>query len=78
MESAVKIILEMAREKLDNGSYVPSLRLMIARDLKGIKSAVSEGFLQKEVQPCLEEMEKDADPDVSEYAKESLAEIRAM
>uniref|UniRef100_A0A7S3EVC3 TOG domain-containing protein n=1 Tax=Haptolina ericina TaxID=156174 RepID=A0A7S3EVC3_9EUKA len=78
VESAVKIILEMAREKLDNGSYVPSLRLMIARDLKGIKSAVSEGFLQKEVQPCLEEMEKDADPDVSEYAKESLAEIRAM
>ena len=33
------------------------------------------GFLQKELLPCLDEMQKDADPDVSSFAKSSLALI---
>lgn len=75
LESKLGLVFEMAREKLDDVNYVPSLRLMIARDLPKVASFVSSGFLQKELLPCLEELQKDKDPDVHAFSKSSLAAI---
>ncbi|KAL1511679.1 hypothetical protein AB1Y20_004969 [Prymnesium parvum] len=77
LESKLGLVFEMAREKLENGNYVPSLRLMIARDLWKVSSHVSSAFLQKELLPLLEEMQKDEDPDVRAFAKSSQATITA-
>jgi len=74
VDKKTDIILDMAKETLENGSYVPSLRSMIARDLPGLARSVSKGTLQK-VKDCLAVMEKDADPDVSGFAKESSAKL---
>lgn len=73
VESKLELVFEMAREKVDNVNYVPSLRLMIARDLPKTANFVSADFLQSGVIPCLDEMLKDEDPDVRAFAKSSLA-----
>ena len=54
--------------KLDNGNYVPSLRLMIARDLALVgpyfKSEKGQKFKSSDLVDCLTKLERDEDPDV--------------
>lgn len=78
LEKRLGDVIKMAKEKLDNGSYVPSLRLMIARDLPFAARHVSSAFLASELTPCLDEMLKDEDPDVRAFAKDSLEKLASM
>ena len=64
----LKLVIDMAEEKLDNGNYVPSLRLMIARDLALVgpyfKSEKGQKFKSSDLVDCLTKLERDEDPDV--------------
>jgi len=71
-DDSLKIVLDMAAEKLDNGKYVPSLRAMIARDLP---DAAKNASIKADIRKTLETMTADEDPDVKNYAKSSLSAI---
>ena len=72
VDESLKIVLDMAAEKLDNGKYVPSLRAMIARDLP---DAAKNASIKADIRKTLETMTADEDPDVKNYAKSSLSAI---
>jgi len=72
VDESLKIVLDMAAEKLDNGKYVPSLRAMIARDLP---DAAKHASIKADIRKTLETMTTDEDPDVKNYAKSSLPKV---
>jgi len=72
MDECLDPVLAMANETLENGKYVPSLRMMIAQHLVTVSGAVSPTCKEK-ITDTLMVLSRDADPDVNGFAQDALS-----
>jgi serine/threonine-protein phosphatase 2A regulatory subunit A len=71
-------ILAMAKDGGEKGSYVANLRLMVAREMPGVAKHVSKQYVLQDINPALDELQKDPDVDVSAFSKSSIDAIAEM